>query len=128
MRSTGTPGAAYSHLVEVPYLIDSAISSMFVQRQPIGKGVSDRRLEMSGFAISSGVFDRLRPCPLLSDPLQQFRRRFVVRVLRHELAAHGEVEDGLAQLLDLVGACGEGAAARRGRSGRRPGRFRDRAR
>ena len=35
------------------------------------------------------------------------RRRFVVRVLRHELAAHGEVEDGLAQLLDLVGARGE---------------------
>jgi hypothetical protein len=40
------------------------------------------------------------------DPLQQFRRGFVVRVLRHELAAHGEVKDGSAQLLDLVGAAG----------------------
>ena len=46
-----------------------------------------------------------------SDPLQQFRRWLVVRVLRHEFAAHGEVEDGLAELLDLVGARGEGGSA-----------------
>src|ERR1700730_214132 len=35
------------------------------------------------------------------------RRRFIVRVLRHELATYGEVEDGLAEVLDLVGARGE---------------------
>ena len=30
--------------------------------------------------------------------LRQFRRRFVLRILRQEFAAHGEVEDGLADL------------------------------
>ena len=33
--------------------------------------------------------------------------RFVVRILRDELAADGEVEDGLAELLDVLGAGGE---------------------
>jgi hypothetical protein len=36
--------------------------------------------------------------------LQEFRRRFVVRILRHKAATDGEVEDGLPQLLDLLGA------------------------
>src|SRR5680860_185902 len=42
------------------------------------------------------------------NALQQFRRRLIVRVLRHEFAAGGEVEDGLTELPDLVGARGEG--------------------
>ena len=47
----------------------------------------------------------LAPSP--SRSASAFGRRFVVRVLRHEFAAHGEVEDGLAELLDLVGARGQ---------------------
>jgi hypothetical protein len=61
------------------------------------------------------LFDELRL--LFRDPLQQFRRRFVVRVLRHELAAHGEVEDGLAEVLDLVRARGEGGQRAEGEAG-----------
>ena len=38
---------------------------------------------------------------------QQFRGRFVVWVLGDELAADGEVEDGLAEGFDLVWAGGE---------------------
>jgi hypothetical protein len=49
-----------------------------------------------------------QPRLLLRDPLQQFRSWFVVAILRHQLAAHGKVEDGLAELLDLVGARGDG--------------------
>ena len=41
---------------------------------------------------------------------EQFRRRFVIRILRDEFAAHGEVEDSLAQLLDC-----SGRVVRRGR-------------
>ena len=51
------------------------------------------------------------------DPLQQLRGRLVVRVLRDELAAHGEVEDGPAQLLDLIGAGGEGREGIQGEAG-----------
>ena len=43
--------------------------------------------------------------------------RFVLRVLRHQLAAHGKVEDGLAQALDLVGARGEGGQRVEGEAG-----------
>ncbi len=50
-----------------------------------------------------------QPHLLYHNPLQQFRRRFVVRVLFHQLAAHGKVEDGLAEGLDLVEAGGEGS-------------------
>ena len=42
-----------------------------------------------------------------SDPPQQFPRRLVVRILLDQLAADGEVEDGLAEGLDLVAAGGE---------------------
>ena len=44
---------------------------------------------------------------LLRDPFQQFRRRFVVPILRHQLAVYSEAENGLAQLADLVRARGE---------------------
>ena len=39
--------------------------------------------------------------------LEQFGCRFVVRILRDEFATDGEVEDGLAELLDVFGARGE---------------------
>ena len=42
-----------------------------------------------------------------SNSFDQFRRRFVVGILRYEFAADGEVEDGLAKLLDVFGAGGE---------------------
>ena len=35
---------------------------------------------------------------------EQLYSRFIRRVLIDQFAAHGEIEDGLAQLLDLVGA------------------------
>ena len=41
-------------------------------------------------------------------PLQQFRGRLVLRVLFDQPAADGEVEDGLAEAGDLVGAGGQG--------------------
>ncbi len=44
---------------------------------------------------------------LSQDTLEQFGCRFVVRILRDEFAADGEVEDGLAELLDVFGARGE---------------------
>jgi hypothetical protein len=46
--------------------------------------------------------------PLLRYPLQQLRSWFVVRVLQHELAADGKIEKSLTELLDQIGACGEG--------------------
>jgi hypothetical protein len=58
-----------------------------------------------------------RAALLLCNPLQQFRRWFVIRVLRHEFATHREVEDGLAQGLDLVGARGEGRQRVEGEAG-----------
>ena len=54
---------------------------------------------------------------LLGYPLQHFRCWFILRVLRHEFAADGEVEDGLAELLDLVGAGGEGGEGVEGEAG-----------
>ena len=70
-------------------------------------GKIERRLT----SVSSGSGSRRFPFLALNQlrllfaiRFKQFRRRFVVRVLRHELAADGEVEDGLAELLDLVGA------------------------
>jgi hypothetical protein len=53
----------------------------------------------------------------LLQPLQQFRRRLVVRILRYQLATHSKVKDGLAQLLDLVGARGEGGQRVEGKAG-----------
>ena len=44
---------------------------------------------------------------LRRDPLQQFRCRFFVRTLLHQLAAHGQVKDGLTQGLDLACPGGE---------------------
>jgi len=38
-----------------------------------------------------------KPRLLGRDPLQQFRRRFVPRVLRHQLAARGQIENEAAQ-------------------------------
>ena len=55
-------------------------------------------------------------------------RLVIVRVLRHELAAYGEVEDGLAQCLDLVGALGERRQRVKDEAGVGLGRFRNRAR
>ena len=42
-----------------------------------------------------------QPRLLRLNPLEQFRDRFVAGVLGDELAADGEVEDGLAELLDV---------------------------
>lgn len=39
--------------------------------------------------------------------VKQFGNRFVVMVLGNEFAADGEVENGLAELFDLVRASGE---------------------
>ena len=52
----------------------------------------------------------------------------LLRVLRHELAADGEVEDGLAEVLDLVGAGGEGGEVVEGEAGMGAEVGRDRAR
>ena len=49
-----------------------------------------------------------QPRLLGRDAFQQCRRRFVLWVLRYKAAKDGEVEDGLAELLDLIGALGEG--------------------
>ena len=40
---------------------------------------------------------RLQPRLFPRNPLEQFARRFVVRVLRHQLAHDGELEDGLLE-------------------------------
>ena len=45
------------------------------------------------------------------------QRRLVRRVLLHQLPPHGEVEDGLAEGLDLVGAGGEGGERGEGEAG-----------
>jgi hypothetical protein len=44
--------------------------------------------------LRADAFCRHQHFVLGCDPLQQFRRGFLVRVLRHELATHGEVKDG----------------------------------
>ena len=63
-------------------------------------------------------FPRLHePCLLRCDPLHQFRCWFIVRILLHQLAAHGEAEDGLAQGLDLVGTGGERGKVFEGETG-----------
>ena len=58
---------------------------------------------------------------LASVPILDFQpdneRRFLVWFPRHELAAHGEVEDGLAQGLDLVGARGQRRQRVKGEAG-----------
>ena len=41
------------------------------------------------------------------NPSQKLRSGFVIRILGYEFAADGEVEDGLAELLDVFGARGE---------------------
>ena len=51
------------------------------------------------------------------DPLQQFRRRLVVRILRHQLPAHGQIENEPAQARDRVGRIGD--AVDNGRAGAR---------
>ena len=48
-----------------------------------------------------------QPRFLRRDPLQQLRRRLVVRVLRHELAAHGQIENEPAQAGNRVGRVGD---------------------
>jgi hypothetical protein len=48
-----------------------------------------------------------QPRLLLGDPLQQVRRRFVVRILRHELAAHSQIENEAAQAGDRVRRVGD---------------------
>jgi len=41
------------------------------------------------------------------NPLQQLRSRLIIRVLGNKLAAHREVENGLAELLNMFRAGGE---------------------
>jgi hypothetical protein len=46
--------------------------------------------------------------PLIPHPFEQFRCRLILRILLHQPAAHSEVENGLAERFDLVGARSEG--------------------
>ena len=48
-----------------------------------------------------------QPRLLGCDPLQQLRRRFVVRVLRHQLSAHGQIENEASQARDRVRSVGD---------------------
>src|SRR3990170_8130756 len=48
-----------------------------------------------------------QPRLLRLNPFQQFRRRFILGVLRDEFAADGKIQDGLPELLDVFGARGE---------------------
>ena len=58
----------------------------------------ERRLFHVGKQLRLPDLTRLhQPHLLLRDPLQQFRRRLVARILRHELAAHGQIENEAAQ-------------------------------
>ncbi len=43
--------------------------------------------------------------------------RLIIRILRHQLPPYREVQDGLAELLDLVGASGEGGEGVEGEAG-----------
>ena len=54
---------------------------------------------------------------LLRNSAQQLCRRFVIRVLLHQLPPHGEVQDGLAEGFDLVGAGGQGGEGLQGKAG-----------
>ena len=45
------------------------------------------------------------------NPLNQLRSRFVIGVLLHQLAAHGQVEDEAAQAREGVGGFAEARAA-----------------
>jgi hypothetical protein len=45
--------------------------------------------------------------PFYAETFEEFQRWLIIGVLLQELAADGEIKDGLAELLDLVGAGGE---------------------
>lgn len=49
---------------------------------------------------------RLQARPFLGYSLEQFARRLVVRVLRHQLTAHRQFENQAAQFPDVVGRAG----------------------
>ena len=77
----------------------------------LGMGQQVRTPRFPNCSVSKGP--RLhQPRLLRRDPLQQFRRRFVVRVLRHQLAAHGQIENEAAQPRDRVGRVGDALVVR----------------
>ena len=91
-----------------------------------------RLVHFEGGMIAQGVSrQRLLPsrspdwsCRVFSPvhAFEQFGGGFVVGVLRDEFAPDGEVEDGLAELLDVLGASGEAREVAEGGSGRARGR------
>jgi len=59
-------------------------------------------LNWSKRLFSSDLLPFDKVSSLGSDSVNKLRSRFVVQVLRHQLAAHRQVQDRLTQLLDLV--------------------------
>jgi hypothetical protein len=57
--------------------------------------------------IPLSLFPLYQLRPLGLDVFEQITRGLVTRVLRNEFPTDGEVEDGLAELLDVFGSSGE---------------------
>ena len=71
-------------------------------RMAIRMVAESNRREYAGYG-----FGTLPPSEPGYQTFQKLAHRFIVRILRDEFAADGEVEDGLAELLDVFGARGE---------------------